>query len=66
MAPVIERRLLSVKTAAPYLDRTERAIRHLYERGTLTPIRTMDGFTLTLRKSSASFGTHVSRSIDTH
>lgn len=42
MAPVIERRLLSVKTAAAYLDRTEKAIRHLYERGTLTPIR-IDG-----------------------
>ena len=34
--------MLSVKTAAAYLDRTEKAIRHLYERGTLTPIR-IDG-----------------------
>jgi hypothetical protein len=34
--------LLTVKKAAVYMDRTEKAIRHLYERGTLTPIR-IDG-----------------------
>lgn len=31
--------LLTVKEAALYMGRTEKAIRHLYERGTLTPIR---------------------------
>ena len=35
-------RLLTVRQAATYLSRTEKAIRHLYERGTLTPIR-IDG-----------------------
>ena len=34
--------LLTVKQAAVYMGRTEKAIRHLYERGTLTPIR-IDG-----------------------
>ena len=34
--------LLTIKKAAVYMDRTEKAIRHLYERGTLTPIR-IDG-----------------------
>jgi hypothetical protein len=34
--------LLTVKAAAVYMGRTESAVRHLYERGTLTPIR-IDG-----------------------
>jgi len=34
--------LLTVKEAAVCMGRTEKAIRHLYERGTLTPIR-IDG-----------------------
>jgi hypothetical protein len=37
-----EKRLLSVRNAANYIDRTEKAIRHMYERGVLTPIR-IDG-----------------------
>ncbi len=32
-------RLMTVKQAAAYMGRTEKAIRRLYERGTLTPIR---------------------------
>lgn len=31
--------LLSVKKAAEYLGRTEKAVRHLYERRILTPLR---------------------------
>jgi hypothetical protein len=34
--------LLSVKKAAEYLGRTEKAVRHLYERRVLTPLR-IDG-----------------------
>jgi len=34
--------LLSVRTAAEYLGRTEKAVRHLYERRILTPLR-IDG-----------------------
>jgi hypothetical protein len=34
--------LLSVRRAAEYLGRTEKAVRHLYERRTLTPLR-IDG-----------------------
>ena len=37
-----DKRLLSVRSAATYMDRTEKAIRHLYERGVLTPVR-IDG-----------------------
>ena len=37
-----EQMLLTVKQAAVRMGRTEKAIRHLYERGTLTPIR-IDG-----------------------
>jgi hypothetical protein len=33
---------LSVRTAAEYLGRTEKAVRHLYERRILTPLR-IDG-----------------------
>jgi hypothetical protein len=39
---MIDSRLLTVREAATYMSRTEKAIRHLYERGTLTPIR-IDG-----------------------
>jgi hypothetical protein len=34
--------LLSVRTASQYLGRTEKAVRHLYERRILTPLR-IDG-----------------------
>lgn len=34
--------LLSVRKAAEYLGRTEKAVRHLYERRILTPLR-IDG-----------------------
>ncbi len=34
--------LLSVRSAADYLGRTEKAVRHLYERRVLTPLR-IDG-----------------------
>jgi hypothetical protein len=34
--------LLSVKVAADYLGRTEKAVRHLYERRIITPLR-IDG-----------------------
>jgi hypothetical protein len=35
--------LMTVRETADYIRRSERAVRHLYERGKLTPLRGLDG-----------------------
>ena len=35
--------LMTVRETAEYIRRSERAVRHLYERGKLTPLRGLDG-----------------------
>jgi hypothetical protein len=35
--------LMTVRETAEYIRRSEKAVRHLYERGKLTPLRGLDG-----------------------